>query len=90
MPEALANIGNKIALPLLADERERTANWNGWTPVTPLAEAESPLPFEPQGEYSAAVPEAPLQVVALIDDVPLVALVAAPAIRLASRAPPAA
>src|SRR5437762_4204932 len=60
MPEALANIGNKIVLPLLADERERTANWNGWTPVAPLAEAESPSPFEPQGEYSAAVPDAPL------------------------------
>src|SRR5438128_1043299 len=58
MPDSLTTTDLKVALQLVPSEP--TADWNGWTPVAPLPEPESPLPLEPQGEYAAAA-EVPLQ-----------------------------
>src|SRR5437868_5782681 len=65
MHEVLTSVPSKIALPLVPGDGGSTAEWHGWTPVAPLADPESPLPFEPQGAYNAAVPEAPLQLPSL-------------------------
>ena len=48
-----------IALPLLGAPEPA---WHGWSAAGPLLEsADSPLPFEPQGEYAVGA-EAPLEV----------------------------
>src|SRR5581483_1774831 len=62
MSDTLQASRGPIGLQLVSGgDRPEAATWHGWTLASPLPEwdeAESPLPTEPQGEYSETAPEA--------------------------------
>ncbi|HZU34882.1 MAG TPA: U32 family peptidase, partial [Gemmataceae bacterium] len=67
----MTNESNLITLPLVTSATEETADWHGWTALSPLPDpADSPLPMEPQGAYTEQTAETTVPVRHVADGSP--------------------